>query len=129
MAGAAAPRAQLTHFVCRLAQNPQRREIAVTAVMRPLAGTQAMEIRFSLLRQAAGSPSFTQVHSGDLDQWIHPQNPTLGQRPGDVWNLEKVVRDLSGTAVYRLKATFRWTGSDDRVLGTAIRLTTICRAD
>ncbi len=129
VAGADPPRAELTHFVCRHAQNPKHREIAVTAVMRPLPGTEQMEIKFSLLRQPAGSPSFAQVHSGDLDKWIRPQNPTLGQRPADVWKLQKVVTDLAGTAAYRLRATFRWTGGQHRVLGRAVRITTVCRAD
>jgi hypothetical protein len=97
--------------------------------MRPLSGTQQMEIKFALLRQTAGSSSFNHVHVGDLDKWIHPQNPTLGQRADDVWRLQKVVTDLSGTAVYRLRATFRWLGSHQHVLGSAARTTTICRAD
>jgi hypothetical protein len=129
VASAATPRAELTHFVCRQAQNPRHREMAVTAVMRPLSGTQAMEMKFSLLRQAAGARSFTQVHSGDLDKWIHPSDPTLGQRPADVWQVKKTVSDLAGTAVYRLKVTFRWIGSRHRRLDQAVRLTTICRAD
>ena len=123
------PRAAFSHYVCRQAQNPQHREISVTAVMRPLHGTQHMAIKFSLLREAAGENSFHHVHVGDLDKWISPKDPTLGQRPADVWKLDKVVSNLAGPDVYRLKATFRWTGARHRVLGETSRQTPVCVAD
>ena len=86
-------------------------------------------IEFSLFREAAGSSSFHHLHVGGLDQWISPKDPTLGQRNGDVWKLDKVVSDLAGPAVYRLKATFRWTDAHHRVLLHTSRETPVCRAD
>jgi hypothetical protein len=123
------PHAELTRYACRLAQNPQHREIALTAVMRHIGGTAHMAIEFSLFREAAGSSSFHHLHVGGLDQWISPRDPTLGQRNGDVWKLDKVVSDLAGPAVYRLKATFRWTDAHHRVLLHTSRETPVCRAD
>ncbi|HUZ28195.1 MAG TPA: hypothetical protein VMU90_03085 [Solirubrobacteraceae bacterium] len=123
------PRAELTHDVCRQAQNPSRREISVTAVMRPLPGTEHMAIKFSLSRQAAGARAFSPVRGGNLDKWVTPKDSTLGQRAADIWRLGKVVSDLAGPAVYRLKVTFRWTDAHHRVLGRAVRNTPVCRAD
>lgn len=129
---AAAPgsgQARLTHFLCRQAQSPKRRVMSVTAVMRPIPRTQHMQIRFDLLRQPAGASAFKPVYGGDLDRWIGPSDPTLGQRPADVWRLEKVIRGLAGPAVYRMRVSFRWLDAQRRVLGRAVRATSICRAD
>ena len=121
------PRAELTHFVCRKDKVAAQRELAITAVMRPLTGTQHMAIKFSLLRRTPSSHSFSQLTSGDLGRWISPPDPTLGQRPGDVWSLDKAVSDLPGPAAYRLRVEFRWTGAHRRVLGRATRHTAVCR--
>ena len=123
------PLAELTHFACRVAQNPQHRELAITAIMRYVHGTAHMAIKFELQREAVGSKSFAPVHSGDLDRWIGPKDPTLGQRLGDVWKLAKTVTDLAGPAVYRLKVEFRWIDAHHRVLVLTHRDTPVCRAD
>jgi hypothetical protein len=123
------PHAEITHYACRLAQNPQHREIAVTALMRYVHGTAHMAIKFSVSREAAGANSFSPLHENGLNDWVTPKDSTLGQRPGDVWKLEKQVSDLAGPAVYRLKATFRWTDAHHRVLLETTRDTPVCRAD
>lgn len=125
-ATSATPRAQLTASTCRLAIDPGLRSIGVTAVMRPLTGTRHMAIRFTLLRRAPGQPT-AEVRAGDLGQFTTPTNPTMGQLPGDVWRLNKVVVPLAAPAVYHLQATFRWTGRNGRILGTATRTTAACR--
>ena len=61
-----APRASLQGFVCQRAANSLDRVIAVTAVMRPVSGTQRMQMRFVLQRRGAGTGSFTTVQGGDL---------------------------------------------------------------
>jgi len=123
------PRDTLAHFLCRQAQNPRHRDMSVTAVMRPVSGTQHMAIEFVLQRQPAGVAAFRPVHGTGLDTWITPRDPTLGQRPADVWKLDKVVKDLVGPAVYRLRVEFRWTGQSHHVLSRAARTSAICRAD
>ena len=122
----APPRAQLTGYGCHLAIDPSTRSIQVTAVMRPLAGTWRMAIRFDLLSRVPGG-TVTEIRGGDLGVYRSPANPTLGQLAGDVWRVHKLVVPLAAPAVYHLRAAFRWTGQDGRVLGTAIRVTPACR--
>jgi hypothetical protein len=130
LAGASAPpppRAELTGFGCHQSPDSLNRWMEVTATMRPVSGTQRMAMMFQLLRRRNGR--FVQVSSGDLGRWIHPAKPnppTLGQRPGDHWPVQKQVVNLSAPAVYRLRVTFRWTGSSSHVLATAVKLSELC---
>jgi hypothetical protein len=124
---APAPRALLEGMVCARASNPLDRAVGITAVMRPVAGTERMELRFQLLRRPAGAPGFSEVQGGDLGVWRHPTDPaTLGQRPDDVWRLNKQVANLAGPAVYRFRVTFRWKGTSGRVLEHLVRLSELC---
>ncbi|MGO9884268.1 MAG: CARDB domain-containing protein [Solirubrobacteraceae bacterium] len=120
------PRAQLTGFSCHRALNPANRSISVTAVMRPLTGTEHMALRFNLLSTSPLTGITTAVHFGDLGTWKTPKNPTLGQLPGDVWSLQKSVYQLVAPASYRFRVMFRWTGHGGRVIGTAVRLSSRC---
>ena len=126
VAASTAPRAQLIGESCRLAIDPGVRSIGVTAVMRPVTGTRHMAIRFTLYSRAPGQATTT-VRAGDLGQFATPTNPTLGQLPGDVWRLNKVVVPLAAPAVYHLQVTFRWTGGHGRTLATVTRSTPACR--
>ncbi len=125
-AGAAAPRATLRYYVCQRALDPAARAVSVQAVMRPLPGTKKLSLRFQLLRRRP-MRSATLVRAGDLGAWITPNDPTLGQRPGDVWQFNKAVVNLVvAPASYHFRVTFRWTGAHGRVLGTAVRLSSSC---
>jgi CARDB len=119
-AGAASTPAptRLTSPVCHRALLPADRRIALTSVMRPVSGTTGMEVMFDLQRARRRSGPFMSVRGGGLGRWIHPENPTLGQRPGDIWNLQQKVEDLSGPAYYRFRVRFRWLGSTGRPLRT-----------
>lgn len=121
----AQPRAQLTGFSCQRALDPPNRSIGVTAVMRPLTGTEHMALRFRLLSTSPTGTTAT-VHYGDLGTWKTPKNPTLGQRAGDVWNLQKLVYQLAAPASYRFSVAFRWTGAGGRVIATAVKLSARC---
>jgi hypothetical protein len=123
--GAAAPRAQLTRFACGQALDPGNRSVSVRAVMRPLAGTRRLAVKFELLQRSGGSAQ-SMVHAGDLGVWVSPANPTLGQVPGDVWRLDKTVLDLAAPATYQFRVIYRWTGANG-VLGTAVRVSRLCR--
>ena len=95
--------------------------------MRPLAGTRHMSLKFDLLMSDGGSvraPSSCAPGISGLDL---PQDPTLGQLPGDVWNLRKQVVELGAPAVYRFRVLFRWTGAHGRVIGSAVRYSPRCR--
>lgn len=118
------PRASLRAFECQRALDPPSRGISVQSVMRPIPGTERLAVRFQLLRRQAGSTVL--VRAGDLDTWVSPENPTLGQRAGDVWQLTKSVADLAAPADYRFRVSFRWLGRHGRILGYASRLTAQC---
>ncbi len=123
--GATAPRAQLRDFDCQTALDPGNRSVSVTAVMRPVPGTEHMSVRFDLLSAQPGAAP-TAIHSGDLGKWIKPSNPTLGQLPGDVWNLQKEVVPLADPGTYRFRVSFRWLGAQHRILEQSEQLSRGC---
>lgn len=115
-----APRAQLRGFACQRALDPSNRSISVTAVMRPLTGTRHLALKFDLLYTPGEGPPDTFLRAGDLGRWIAPANASLGQLPGDVWNLHKQVVNLPAPATYRFRVVFRWTGTGGRELGQMV---------
>jgi hypothetical protein len=123
------PRARLKGFLCQRALEPAQRMVSVEAVMRPLKGTQRLQLKFELLSKVPGSTTVGFVHGGDLGIWISPprQQITLGTRPGDVWSLNHPVADLFlAPAYYHFRVTFRWLGAHQRVLGTVVRESPRC---
>jgi hypothetical protein len=130
-AGASAPppRAALQGFACHRSADSLNRWIEVTAVMRPVSGTQRMEMKFQLLRKGPHSRAFTDVSGSgtDLGKWLHPTNPpTLGSRPGDRWSVRKPVVYLSAPAAYRFRVSFRWLGAHGSALQTVAQLSRVC---
>lgn len=126
-AGAAAPpRSQLRAFVCQRALDPPARAVSIQAVMRPLAGTSKMEMRFDLTRQLKPGARFRLVRGRFLSSWIAPADSTLGQRPGDVWIVNHPVVDLAGPATYRFRVSFRWTDARGQQLGSAVQSSPDC---
>jgi hypothetical protein len=130
LAGASSPspasRTALQGFSCHRSSNSLNRWIEVTAVMRPLSGTQHMEMKFQLLRRPPHSHAFVDVSSGDLGKWIHPSNSNLGAQQGDRWSVQKPVLNLSAPATYRFRVSFRWLGSTGQALATVARLSQLC---
>lgn len=126
-ASGAQPRAALRGFGCHPALDPPNRSVSVTAVMRPLPGTKRLSLEFDLLVSHGASAGPTLVRAGGLGTWIKPENPTLGQLPGDVWTVHKPVVELGAPATYRFRVSFRWTGAHGHVLGTAVRYSATCR--
>ena len=116
-AAAQAPaRSQLIAFACQRALDPPDRSVSVKAVMRPLTGTRALSLKFQLLEKTGSAPARSVTGAGDLGVWLSPTNATLGQRPGDVWELTKTVYDLDAPAGYRFRVTFHWLGAHGKVL-------------
>src|SRR5271165_3447600 len=66
-------RAQLRNFLCARALDPPARAVSVTAVMRPVAGTQHMQMDFVLLEKA-GAGAWSSVAGPHFGVWISPQN-------------------------------------------------------
>lgn len=124
LAASSGPRLQ--SFVCQRALDPPTRAVSITAVMPTLSGTEKLALRFELLRRSGASSSFAEVSGRDLRTWVHPDNPTLGQRPGDVWIVSHPVVNLLAPASYRYRVTFRWTGSHGRVLSEIVRQSPVC---
>jgi hypothetical protein len=108
------------------ASGPRARAVSVTAEMRPVTGTQRMQLEFVLLSQAPGASSFTAVPGPGLGVWGSPPDPTLGQRSGDRWIVHHPVADLTAPAVYRFSVSFRWIGHGGRVLADATRQSHTC---
>jgi hypothetical protein len=123
---AGGPRAQLLDFICQRALDPPARAVSVTAEMRPVTGTQRMQLEFVLLSEAPGASSFTTVPGPGLGVWGTPPDPTLGQRSGDRWIVHHPVADLTAPAVYRFSVSFRWIGHGGRVLADATRQSHTC---
>jgi hypothetical protein len=119
------PRAALEGFVCQRASNHLDRAIEVTAVMRPVTGTQRMAMKFVLLRRDAAGGPYSPVAGRDLGTWLAP-SAGLGQRPTDVWKLNKVVVNLASASVYRFRVTFRWFGSSDLELQSTTLPSPVC---
>ena len=117
---------QLRSFVCQKALDPPARAVSVQAVMRPVAGTSKMQMKFELLRSTKSHPRFVSVRGRGLGSWIAPTDPTLGQQAGDVWILTHPVVNLAAPATYKFRVTFRWLGSDGQTLGTAMQSSTPC---
>jgi hypothetical protein len=126
-AGAAStPRAELRDLTCQRATDPPGRLVAITAVMRPVSGTERMALKSEIQRRVGVTGRFSVVRGRGLGQWIHPANPTLGQVSSDVWKFIYKVKNLSGPAYYRFRVWFRWSGSGGRVLSTASELSALC---
>jgi hypothetical protein len=123
----APPRASLQDPICMKASDSLDRLVAITAVMRPLNATQHMELQFNLFEKLHRASAYSKVIAGDLGKWVSPGNPTLGQRPGDVWERQKQVVNLAGPAVYRFHVGFRWIGAHDQTLGTEYHWGPVCQ--
>jgi hypothetical protein len=125
-AGAPAPRDQLRSFVCQKALDPPTRAVSVQAVMRPVTGTSKMQMRFDLMRRTRPGAPFRLVRGQFLGSWLAPDNPTLGQRPGDVWIVNHPVVGLPAPATYRFRVSFRWLGSSGQQLSSAVQTSSSC---
>ncbi|HLY49054.1 MAG TPA: hypothetical protein VKR21_07645 [Solirubrobacteraceae bacterium] len=126
VASSSLPRATLRGFVCQRSSNHLDRAIEVTGVMRPVTGTQAMAMKFVLLRRAVGGGAYAPVSGKDLGRWLTPTPPTLGQRSSDVWRLDKLVVNLPAQSFYRFHVSFRWTASSSTVLSRTVLSSPVC---
>ena len=112
---AAAPPAALTKIACHSTLDPAKRSVSVVSIMRHRPATRSLAVRFTLLEKVPGAVA-TPVRDGDLGHWTTPTDATLGRLPADVWKLRKTVYNDDAPAAYRFRVTFRWTGSNGKVL-------------
>jgi hypothetical protein len=121
------PRAKLSSVSCEKALDPIGRSFSVTATMRPLVRTRKLMMNVRLMDRSAPTPGWSMVTASGLGQWISPTDPpTLGQRPGDIWNVRHPVADLTGPAAYRFVVEFRWIGAAGKVLGDETLNSSVC---
>ncbi len=113
-------RATLSSPACRRALDSSRRNVSITAVMRPLSGTGRLAMRFQLLGLDGGH--VITVHGGDLGTWLAPHPATLGQLPNDVWIVHHPVSGVPVPGLYHFRVSFRWVGSAGQTLGTTVRV-------
>ena len=125
-AGTPPPRDQLRSFVCQKALDPPNRAVSIQAVMRPVTGTAKMQMRFDLMRRNKPGGTFHLVRGRLLGSWVTPQNPSLGERPGDVWIVNHPVVDLPAPATYRFRVSFRWLGSSGQQLSSDVQSSSNC---
>ena len=118
------PRDALSPIACHQALDPAKRRVSVAATMRPVAGTERLQIRFNLTVSVAGAAPTAVVAAG-LGQWLRPSDPTLGRRPGDIWKLSKPVTNL-GRGSYRFAVAFRWLGKHGKLIRRATLATHRC---
>lgn len=124
-AGGATPPAAVRGLTCHSDRIPTARWASVTATMGSVPQTQQMQLKFDLWEAQSGSPA-TKTQGKNLGVWLSPKNPSLGRRPADVWNFTKYVFGLDAPASYQFRVSFRWLGSDGKVLSTAQRSTKRC---
>jgi hypothetical protein len=106
--------------------DPAGRAVAITAVMRPVSGTERMALKFELERRAPHGGAFTVLRGRNLGDWVHPADSSLGQLPGDEWMLKHNVVNLVGPAYYRFRVSFRWIGASGHLLAERARLSQVC---
>jgi hypothetical protein len=114
------PRANLQGFVCQRASSQLDRAIEVWGVMRPVTGTQTMQMKFVLLRRSASGDSFSPVRGGGVGHWRQAKPGT------ELYRVQRLVANLPAPAVYRFAVTFRWTGADGSVLSRTTLLSARC---
>jgi hypothetical protein len=124
LALAADQHTQLKDFVCQRAIKPSKRVVGVTALMRPVPGTERLTMRWQLMGTKLGH--VTQIRGGDLGKWISPHDPTLGQQPADVWVLKHPVTGVPVGYTYRFRVSFRWIGSGGHVIASSTRTSAPC---
>lgn len=122
------PRAQLSGVSCVKALDPIGRSFTMTATMRPLARTRKLMMNVRLMDRTTVAPAWAAVVAPGFGQWISPTSPaTLGQRPGDVWNVRHPVTDLTAPVSYRFVVEFRWIGAAGRLLGQQTLNSAVCQ--
>jgi hypothetical protein len=94
--------------------------------MRPVTGTAKMQMRFDLMRRNKPGGTFHLVRGRLLGSWVTPQNPSLGERPGDMWIVNHPVVDLPAPATYRFRVSFRWLGSSGQQLSADVQSSSNC---
>src|SRR4051812_43338898 len=107
---------------CVQALTPGGRSATFEARARAVAGSDRMQVRFTLqLRAEAEGGGWRRVAAPGLEEWV-------GSAPGvRRYSFARTVRNLSPPAVYRTPVRFRWLDPGGDVLKSARALSPACR--
>jgi hypothetical protein len=120
-AGAATQKLYAAPLVaCHTGLTPAERSLEVDAVMKPIAGTVRMGLRFDVSMRTPQNPLFAPVAGPGLGVWKR-SHPKVAQ-----YEIDKGVDNLQAPAGYRLRVGFRWYGAHGKILRTAHRTTRVC---
>jgi hypothetical protein len=89
------------------------------ARMRPVAGTERMSMRFTLLERH--SEGYEALRAPGLSRW-HRSNPGVG-----AFGYRQTVRGLQPGGVYRARVSFRWHSAEGEVVERTRRTSRACR--
>jgi hypothetical protein len=120
-AGAATTKLYAAPLVaCHTGLTPAERSLEVDAVMKPVAGTVRMGLRFDVSMRTPQNPVFSPVNGPGLGVWKRSHSKVAQ------FEIDKGVDNLQAPAGYRLRVGFRWYGAHGKVLRTAHRTTRVC---
>jgi hypothetical protein len=105
---------------CHTGLTPADRSLEVDAVMKPVAGTVRMGLRFDVSMRTPQSWLFATVKGPGLGVWKRSHS-NVAQ-----YEIDKGVDNLQAPAGYRLRVGFRWYGPGGKILRTAFRRTRVC---
>ena len=89
--------------------------------MRPVPGTDRMQVRFTLQVREGALPLWRRVVAAGLDEW-------LTSAPGvSRYSYTKTVRNLAAPAAYRAVVRFRWLDAGGAVLARSRATSRTCR--
>jgi hypothetical protein len=87
--------------------------------MRPVAGSERMSMRFTVLEKQGGD--FEALRARGLSRW-HRSKPGVG-----AFGYRQAVRGLRPGGVYRAEVSFRWHSADGELVERARRTSGACR--
>jgi hypothetical protein len=118
---AAADAASVKLLACVPALEGRDRSATFEARVRALAGSDRMQVRFTLQVREDAAPDWRRVGAPGLDQWL-TSDPGVSR-----YSYSKTVQNLSAPAAYRTVLRFRWLDAAGAVLARSRATSRACR--
>ena len=106
---------------CVEALAPEARTATFEARMRADAGSERMQLRFTLQARVGAAPTWRRVVADGLGEWL-TSAPLVSR-----YTYAKTVENLSAPASYRMLVRFRWLDADGAVIEHARAVSRACR--
>jgi len=114
--------------LCRRSLRAERRTAVVAVTMRPIEGSERLEMKIDLYeRPLAGGSWALRDDVPGLGHWTAPDDPSIGSRSADVYKYRQAVNRLVVQYAYRFRVAFRWLDAEGEVLREATAQTRACR--